>query len=426
MFKKTILKNGLRIITSEMPNMKSVASIILIGAGSRYENEKNNGISHFLEHMFFKGTKKRPTSKQISETIEKVGGQVNAFTSIDHTGFWTKVPKKHFKLGIEFLSDLILNSLIKPEEIEKEKGVIFEEINMYLDNPQSYVSFLIHQLMWKNQALGFDPLGKKEIIKKITKENFIKYIQDLYQPSNMVISVAGDIKHEQIVKEVEKIFNNIESKPIKKFKKIKDQQNKPQILLRKKDTDQAHLCLSLKSNNLFYNNHKKTVYQILNTILGGTMSSRLFMEIREKKGLAYYIHSSLDYFNEAGALIISAGLNVNKINLAIKIILKEFNKLKNIKIKKTELSKIKEYLKGNLLLETDDTDFICNWYGSKELFSSQKIQTPEEKIIEIEKVTINDIQKAAKDLFKTTKLNLAIISSLGNENEKNLLPLLKI
>jgi predicted Zn-dependent peptidase len=425
MFKKTILKNGLRIITSEMPEMKSVASIILIGAGSRYENKNNNGISHFLEHMFLKGTKKRPTAKQISETIERVGGQFNAFTSIDHMGFWTKMPKKHFKLGIEFLSDLILNSLIESKEIEKEKGVILEEINMYLDNPQSYVSVLIHQLMWKNQSLGFDPLGKKEIIKKITQKDFVKYIQNLCQPSNMVVSVAGDIKYRQIVEEVEKLFNKIKNNPTKKIIKTKDRQNKPQILLRKKDTDQAHLCLSLKSNEFFYNNSQKTVYQILNTILGGTKSSRLFTEIREKKGLAYYIHSSLNYFNETGALIVSAGLNINKIDLAIKIILKELNKLKNIKISKTELNKIKEYLKGNLILETDDTDFICNWYGIKELFSPQKIQTPEEKIAEIEMVTIDDIQKAAKKIFKTSKLNLAIIGNLS-ENKKNLLSLLKI
>jgi predicted Zn-dependent peptidase len=425
MFKKTILKNGLRIITSKMPGMKSVASIILIGAGSRYENKNNNGISHFLEHMFFKGTKKRPTAKQISETIEKIGGQFNAFTSIDHMSFWTKVPKKHFKLGIEFLSDLVLNSLIESKEIEKEKGVILEEINMYLDNPQSYVSILIHQLMWKNQTLGFDPLGKKEIIKKITQKDFVKYIQNLCQPSNMVVSVAGDIEHRQIVEEVEKIFNKIKNNPTKKIIKTKDCQSKPQILLYKKDTDQAHLCLSLKSNEFFYNNSQKTVYQILNTILGGTMSSRLFTEIREKKGLAYYIYSSLDYFNETGALIVSAGLNINKINLAIKIILKEFNKLKNIKLSKVELNKIKEYLKGNMILETDDTNFICNWYGIKELFSPQKIQTLEEKIAEIEMVTINDIQKAAKKIFKTSKLNLAIIGNLS-ENKKNLLSLLKI
>jgi len=424
MFKKTILKNGLRIITSEMPEMKSVASIILIGAGSRYENKKNNGISHFLEHMFFKGTKKRPNTKQISETIEKVGGQVNAFTSIDHTGFWTKVPKKHFKLGIEFLSDLVLNSLIESKEIEKEKGVILEEINMYLDNPQSYVSVLIHQLMWKNQALGFEPLGEKEIIKKITREYFIKYIQDLYQPSNIVVSVAGDIKHEQIVKEVENLFSKIQNNSTKKFIKAKDYQNKPQILLYKKDTDQAHLCLSLKSNELSYNNPQKTIYQVLSIILGGSMSSRLFTEIRGKRGLAYYVYSSIDYFNEVGALIVSAGLNIDKINEAIFLILKEFNKLKNIKISEVELNKIKEYLKGNLLLETDDTDFICNWYGLKELFSSKKIQTPEEKMIEIEKVTIDDVQKAAQKIFKTSKLNLAIISSKGDK--KDILPLLKI
>ncbi|PKL72581.1 hypothetical protein CVV26_01035 [Candidatus Kuenenbacteria bacterium HGW-Kuenenbacteria-1] len=390
MFKKTILKNGLRIITSEMPEMKSVASIILIGAGSRYENKNNNGISHFLEHMFFKGTKKRPNAKQISETIEKVGGQINAFTSIDHTGFWTKVPKKHFKLGIEFLSDLVLNSLIKSEEIEKEKGVILEEINMYLDNPQSYISTLIQQLMWKEQNLGFDPLGEKKIIEKIKREDFINYIKDLYQPSNMVISVAGDIKHEQVIIEVEKIFNKIKNKSIKKFKKVEDQQKKPQILLYKKETDQAHLCLSLKSDYLSYNNPQKTVYQVLSVILGGTMSSRLFMEIREKRGLAYYIYSSIDYYNETGALVVSAGLNINKINQAIKIILREFKKLKNIKVSKVELNKIKEYLKGNLLLETDDTDFICK----------------------------------AKEIFQTNKLNLAIISPF--ENTKLFLPLLKI
>jgi predicted Zn-dependent peptidase len=416
MFQKTTLKNGLRIITSEMPQMQSVATDIFIGAGSRYENKQDNGISHFLEHMMFKGTKKRPTAKKISQTIESIGGILNAGTSIDWTYYWTLVPNKYFPLGIELLSDIIQNSLFDSKEIKKEAGVIIEEINMYQDNPQVYVEKLIHNLMWKDQNLGLTPLGTKENIKKSKKINFINYLKDLYQPSNMVVSVVGKIKHKRAVEESKKLFGNLKNRKIKKIQKVKEIQKKPAVYLYKKQTDQVHLCLATKTKKLnhFSDSILKTTFDVLNAILSAGMSSRLWLEIREKKGLAYYIHSLVEDFAEVGDLTIFAGLNINKVEEAIKIILNELRKIKEKRVDEKELKKTKEFMKGVLLLKTEDTRSMSSWYGLQELLY-QPVQTPEEKIAEIDKVTAADIQRAAREIFRTEKLNLAMIGPFEDE-----------
>lgn len=424
MYQKTTLKNGLRIITSEMPQMQSVATAIFIGAGSRYENKQNNGISHFLEHMMFKGTKKRPTTKDISQTIEGIGGILNGGTSIDWTYYWDIVPNRYFSLGIELLSDIIQNSLLDPKEIEKEKGVIIEEINMCLDDPQTYAGDLIHNLMWKGQNLGLTPLGTKKNIQKMERFDFVNYLKDLYQPSNIVISVAGKIEHTQAVKESKKFFGNLKDTKIKKIKKIKEIQKKPAIHLYKKETNQVHLCLAAKTAKLnhFSDSTFKTTFEILNTILGKGMSSRLWLEIREKRGLAYYIYSTVEDFAEVGDLTVSAGLNIDKVEEAIKMILNEFYRMKEEKVGEKELKKTKEFIKGILLLKTEDTRSMSSWYGLQELLY-QPVQTPEEKIAEIDKITASDVQRAAREIFKTQKLNLAMIGPF--EDEERFLKLLR-
>lgn len=427
MFQKTILKNGLRVITSEMPQMQSVASTIFIGAGSRYENKQNNGISHFLEHMLFKGSKKRPSQKEIAQVIEGVGGVLNGGTSIDWTCYWTLTPAKYFSVGLDVLSDMIFNSLFDSKEIKKEKGVIIEEINRKKDDPEIYIESLIQNLMWKGQSLGFTPLGTKENIKKTKKVDFLNYLKNLYQPSNMVISVAGNIKHEKVIKETERLLGNIKNGRIRKFKKIKEIQKKPRILLHKKETDQIHLCLGTKTEKLdhFTKSIFKTIFEILNTVLGRGMSSRLFLEIREKKGLAYSIGSSIDSFREVSSLVVSAGLNIDKIEEAIRIILKEFKKLKEKRVGERELKKAKEFIKGILLLRMENTNFVSSWYGLQELLSF-KIQTPEEKIAEIKKITATDIKKAAEEIFRTQKLNLAMVGPFKEKDKERFLKLLKI
>lgn len=416
MFQKTTLKNGLRIITSEMPQMQSVVTSIFVGAGSRYENKNNNGISHFLEHMVFKGTKKRPSAKKISQTIEGIGGVLNAGTSIDWTYYWDIVSNKYFPLGIELISDIILNSLLDLKEIETEKEVIIEEINMYQDDPGTYVGDLIHSLMWKDQNLGLTPLGTKESIEKMKRVDFTDYFKNLYHPSNIVISVAGKITHTQVIEEAKNLFGKLRSKKKGKIKKAEEIQRRPKILLHKKETDQVHLCLSAKTKKLNHHSNSffKTSFDVLNTILGGGMSSRLWLEVREKRGLAYRINSTVEDFDEVGDLTVYAGLNINKAEQGIKVILEEFKKIKEKKVSEKELKKTKEFIKGILLLKMENTRTVSSWYGLQELLY-QPVQTPEEKVAEIDKVTASDVQKAAQEIFRTEKLNLAIIGPFKDE-----------
>ncbi len=413
MYKLTTLKNGLKVITCEMPNVSGVSTNIFVGAGSRYETKEENGISHFLEHMVFKGTKKRPSALDLSKVIDSIGGMINAATSHDYTFYWTKVPKKYFSLGIEVLSDMLLNSLLKEEEINKEKGVIIEEINMKNDTPMSNVLSLGYQLMWGNTPLGQDILGPKENIVKMNKENFVNYLKNLYQPQNMAIAIAGNIKHQIIVKEVEKYLGGLKNNPIRAYQKYEDKQSKPEILLHYKKTDQAHLFLGFKA--IPRHHPQKPVLDIINMILSGGMSSRLFINIREKRGLAYYIRAYEDNFLDTGCFFAHAGLNSERLEEAIKAILEEFKKLKEEKVSAAELKKVKEYIKGNLLLDMDDSEEVSSWFGTQAIFDKE-IKTPQEKISEIEKVTPEQVQKLAKQLFTKDKLNLTLIGPFKDKN----------
>ncbi|TSC95927.1 MAG: peptidase M16 domain-containing protein [Parcubacteria group bacterium Athens1014_10] len=421
MHKLTTLKNGLKIITSEMPHTSGVSTNIFVGAGSRYETKKESGISHFAEHMFFKGTKKRPSTLEISKIIDGVGGIMNAFTAHDHTCFWNKVPKKYFSLGIDVVSDTFLNSLFKEKEIEKEKGVIMEEINMGKDTPMRHVVDLFYELIFQNTPLGQNIIGTKKSVSAMKREDFMVYLKSLYQPQNIAISVAGDIKHSKIVEEIKKRFDKIEKRETRKYQSVIDEQNKPAVLINFKDTNQSHLILGFKALSKY--DPQKPVLDMINMILSGGMSSRLFIDIRVKKGLAYYVRAYEHNFMDIGCFYVHAGLNSEKIEEAIKLIIKEFKELKEKKVSLKELKKAKEYLKGNLLLDMDDTEEVSSWFGTQALFE-KKIKTPEEKIKEIEKVTAEQIQKLSQKLFIQNKMNLALIGPF--KDEKPFLKLLKI
>lgn len=405
-YKITKLKNGLKVITSEMPHALGVSNNVFVGAGSRYETKEENGISHFLEHMTFKGTKKRPTAGDVSGTIDSVGGRLNAGTSDDFTYFWNTVPQKYFSLGLELLADTISNSLLKEEEINREKGVIVEEINRYKDMPSNYVIRLGQGLLWGDTPLGRDTLGTKENIKKFQRKDFLNYLKILYQPQNMVISVVGNIKHQEVVQEAEKNFGKLKSSPIRNWDKYKDKQKQVESLVHYKETDQAHLFLGFKARP---RNHPDIpILDAIFSILSGGMSARLFINIRERKGLAYHIRSYEDNFLDTGCFFVHAGLNSQKLEEAIKAILEEFKKLKEEKVGDKELRKAKEYLKGNFLLSMDDCENVAFHFGKSALFD-KKIKTLEEEIKEIEKVTPEQIQKLAQKLFVKEKLNLALI-----------------
>ena len=406
MYKKSKLKNGVRVILAPMKSTKTVAVLVMVGTGSKNENEKNRGISHFLEHMFFKGTKKRPTALDISKELDGIGGIYNAFTGKEYTGFWAKVDNKHYDVALDVISDILLNSKFDSAEIEREKGAILEELNMYLDNPIMHIPDLFENLLYKNQPLGYDEIGNRKTISSVIKKDFVDYYKKHYTGQNIVIAVAGNFNEKKIKNKIKKYFNITKKSAAKKCSKTYDEQKRPAALIEYKKTDQTHLCLGVRGYNI---SHKdKYVLNILSVVLGGNMSSRLFISVREKKGLAYYIHTSAETYKDVGYLVAQSGVNNEKCLEAIKIILDEFKKVKEEKISAEEIKRAKDYLKGQAIISLESSNSMASFFAGQEL-STGKILTPKEKFAKIDAVTADDLQRVARDIFVNNKLNLALI-----------------
>jgi len=405
MFKKTKLADGLRIITVPVKGTKAVTIIILVGAGSRYEKKRENVISHFLEHMFFKGTKKRPDQLKVAETLDRVGGMCNAFTGKEYTGYWAKVASEHFDLALDWIADIFLNSKIQEKKIQKEKGVIIEEINMYLDTPKSYVGYLWEKLLYGDQPAGRMILGEKENVKRFKRKNFLDFLKNHYGAKNTIVCVAGEIKPNLVEKKIRKYFKGARRTKLKTKSRIIESQTRPKTLIHFKETDQTHLCLGVRGYNLLH--PKRYVQSVLATILGGMMSSRLFISIRGK-GLAYYIGTSSQMYTDAGYLVSAAGIDNQRVERAIVSILKGHKDLKSKKIKKAELKKAKDYLKGILALSLESSDAQTIFYGIQELLE-ERILTLKEIFVRIDEVSQKDILELAQDIFRPEKLNLALI-----------------
>lgn len=400
------LKNGLRLLSIPMPAVKSVTMLILVAIGSRFEEKEINGISHFLEHMAFKGTQKRPTALDIATTIDGIGGEFNAFTSKDNTGYYIKAASKHLPLLFDVLSDMLLHSKFDSEEIEREKGVIIEEINMYEDTPMRKVGDLYENLLYGDTKLGRDISGLREVIRSIKREDFINYLNRFYTPSNTLVVVAGGLGKNSNKKMTEDYLGSWPKKKVKKADSFRDEQKKPALLVKYKDTKQAHLCLGVRSYNLSHPDRYKL--GVLTNILGGGMSSRLFIEVRERRGLAYYIRSSNEMYFDVGNFVTQAGVDVSRIDDAIRVILDQFNRLKSEKVSQKELVKAKENLKGKLILELEDSRNVAGMLATSLLLEG-KARTPEEIIKEVDKVSVDEIEKTARDIFKEETLNLAVI-----------------
>lgn len=413
-FKKTTLENGLRIITVPMPQVKSVTALILVGAGSRYETKETNGIAHFAEHMFFKGTKKRPTAHSISVTIDGIGGVLNAFTGQEYTGFWVKAAAAHLNLALDVLTDMIRNSKFDPKEINRERGVIIEENNLYLDTPFQYVGDLFMQILYGDHPLGWDIAGQKKVVRKVGRQDFLSYLNSLYHPNNTVVSLAGDLDGSGAEKEVEKFLGKLKkTKPIS-FEPFRRSQKGPRLKLKFKKTDQAHFCLGFPAYPI---GHKdRYALSVLNSVLGVGMSSRLFIEVRERRGLAYYCRSNVSEYLDTGFLVAQSGVDLKRTNEAIKVVLNEFDKLRSRKVAIKELAKAKEIIKGRLVLGLEDSYMVAQFFGGQELLM-KKIRTPEQVIKKIEAVTAADVKRVACDIFKNEKLNLAVIGPFKDKGK---------
>ncbi|OGG20429.1 hypothetical protein A3D03_01680 [Candidatus Gottesmanbacteria bacterium RIFCSPHIGHO2_02_FULL_40_13] len=407
-YKLNTLENGLKLLTIPMPGVESVTVLVMVGVGSRYEEKKINGLSHFLEHMAFKGTQKRPSAFDIASLIDGIGGEFNAFTSKDHTGYYVKAAKKHLSLLVDVLSDMLLHSKFDPLEIEKEKGVIIEEINMYEDIPMRKIGDLYENLLYGDTKLGRDIAGIKEVIKSVKREDFISYMDRFYGPVNTVVAIAGGIplKGDTLKGTVEKYLGGWKNKKVEKPEFFKENQTTPAFHLTFKDTQQAHLCLGVRSFPLLHPGRYAS--GVLTNILGGGMSSRLFIEVRERRGLAYYVRANDERYIDVGNFVVQAGVDVARIDDAIKVILDELRKIKNAKIDKKELNKAKENMKGKLILELEDSRSVAALFATSKVIED-KILTPLEIMQKVDSITIEDLQKTAGEIFQQSQLNLAII-----------------
>jgi predicted Zn-dependent peptidase len=407
MFKKITFKNGLRLITVPQKNTQSATVLVLVGTGSKYEEKRLNGISHFLEHLLFKGTKKRPTPQKVAETLDRLGGIYNAFTSEEDTGYFAKVKSTYFEEAVDWVSDIYLNSILPPEEIERERGVIIEEINMYHDNPLTHIWTLWKKLLYGDQPAGWDVAGTKETILSIKREDFISYKKTHYVAQNTIICLAGNFSQKQWIKKIEKYFAKIEKGVAPQKEKVIENQKKPELILETRDIDQTHLCLGVRAFNLFH--PLKYTIEVLATILGGMMSSRLFNEIRVKRGLAYYIKTEVNLDSDTGYLVTSAGIKNEKVEEAINIILKEYKRAKEKFFSEAEIKKARDYLKGKLALSMETSDNLAFFFAFQEMLEG-KIKNLEEIFKEIDKVDRKKILECSREIFRPERLNLALIS----------------
>ena len=405
-FSKKVLPNGLRVITVPMKDNPTVTVLVLVSTGSKYETKRVNGISHFLEHMCFKGTTKRPKAIDISKELDALGSQYNAFTAQEYTGYYAKSDARHFRQIFDVVSDVYLNSTFPDAEIEKEKGVIIEEINMYEDTPARHVQDLFMKLLYGDTPAGWNIAGEKENILKMKRDDFVTYKSKHYVPEATVMVVAGQVKEAEVMKEVKKIFGHIPKAKKDKKLKVVEKQDKPDVLVKYKKTDQTHFVLGVRSYDLF--SKKNAILTVLGAILGGGMSSRLFQKLREEMGVGYYVRAYNDTYTDHGVFQISAGVDNKRIEEVIKAVLVECKKLRDEKVDEDELSKVKEYLIGNTKLSLEASDDIANFFGGQELLRG-KMEDIEEKSKHIRKVTVKQVQELAKEIFTDKHLNLALI-----------------
>lgn len=405
-YTKKILPNGLTIIEVPSHDAESVVVDFFVKTGSRSETAKENGISHFLEHFLFKGTKKYPSALAISSLIDSIGGEMNANTGKEHTQFYIKAASHHLPLIFEVLTDMVQNPLLDFAELEKEKGVIVEEINMYKDTPMMEIENVLERTMWPKDALGRDIAGTKETVTKFTTKMFSEYINRHYQAPNMILGISGKYVQKDFNRLVEKYWTKFPKKKFYGWVKAKDKQLSSRIKVEFKQTEQAHLSIGFKG--FAYGDKRNAAQSVLSAVLGGGMSSRLFTEVREKRGLCYYVRAMGSNYQDTGVFNIGAGVQIDKIQEAIKVIFDELKKIKSRQVEQKEMQKAKEFLKGKTILALEDNQARLDWFLEAAAFKP-KIQTPSEVFTKIDSVTVSAVQKTAQDLFENKNLTLAVI-----------------
>lgn len=404
-FEKTTLGNGIRVVTANMPQVGSVSCFVMLAAGSRYETAESKGIAHFSEHMFFKGTDRRPTARTIATEIDAIGGEFNAFTGKEITGYYVKCGSQTRDIALDVLTDMLLNSRFDPDEIAKEKGVILEEMNVYLDNPQRYVGSIYDRLLFADQPLGWDILGTKETIEGATRDTFVSYLDAWYRPERIVIGVGGRIG-DGLHDRLEELLGAVEPAQTGVPAAVELPTNGGQVYLHTKASEQAHLILGVRGYPIGHPN--RYALQLLAVVLGGGMSSRFFTEVREKRGLAYYVHAASGSYTDAGTLYAGAGVEIARIDEAITTILGELRKIAEEPVPADELEKARGYSKGRFVLRLESPQGTIQ-YGLRREVLEGEIEEPEELLRQIDAVTVEDVQRVARDLFDGKRLYLALV-----------------
>jgi predicted Zn-dependent peptidase len=394
-----------------MPHTQSASIVLYVGAGSRYESPEEAGISHFVEHMCFKGTPRYPTSKEISEAIEGVGGVMNASTDREMTAFWCKVAQPHFRSAFAVLMDMIINPLLDPEELEKEREVIQEELRMTNDHPTYKVDLLIDEALWPDQAMGRDVGGTADSVDAITREGIAEYLAHQYNPANTVVAVAGNITHQEVVQLLEDITAGWTPEQSLDWEPVAHSNGGPVVRMEQRRTDQTHICLALPG--LALDDPDRYNLALLNVMLGDGMSSRLFLNLREQQSLAYDVNSSLNHFRDCGSLVVYCGVEPKKSRAAVKAVIHELGKIHQ-EAPAEELHKAKEYTKGRLLLRMEDSRAVASWLASQELLQ-ERVATPDEAVQWVDDVTASDVARVAQKLFRQENLRLAVVGPHRSE-----------
>jgi predicted Zn-dependent peptidase len=411
-YKKYTLKNGLRIILAPMHETETATVMIMTGVGSRYETRGENGLAHFLEHMFFKGTAKRPNAIDISKELDGLGAEYNAYTGKDRTAYYAKVEARHWETALDIVSDLFLNAKIEEEEIKREKGPVLQELNMYEDMPPRHINDLWERHLYGDTPLGWEIIGTKENLHRFTRRDFMKYLARGYVAENVVVGVAGKIDPKKVLVEIKRHFAGIRTGKKPTFKKVKEAQSKPGVFVQKKKTDQSHLVIGVRTYPM--NHPDRYTLAVLATILGGGMSSRLWLAVRERRGLAYRVTTGVETYHDAGYLATQSGVEHANLEETIRVILEEYRKIAKEKVSAAELIKAKEHMKGQMALAFEGSDDIVEYLITQETIYG-KVTLPKEKAKKIDAVTADDVLRVAQDIFRNDKLNLAVI---GPEADK--------
>jgi predicted Zn-dependent peptidase len=428
MYKLYTLPNGLDTVIVPMPDTRTATVLVMVGTGSKYESKENNGISHFLEHMFFKGTKNRPNAMTLASELDGLGAEYNAFTSKEYTGYWVKTEAGRIEQAMDIVSDMLLAPKLSSVEINREKGVIIEELNMYQDNPMYYIEDVFEECLYGNTPAGWDTIGTRENIVGFTRKDFTRYLESQYAAHNTFVCVAGGVAESRAKTLARKYFAaggfGERGKKFLEKEPVEESQRAPQLKIHYKKTGQAHISLGVRAYP--YDHKDRTAAKFISILLGGSMSSRLFSRLRERNGLAYYVRTEAEFYTDSGYLTTRAGVPVDKVGEAIRIILEEYRKLKRAAVPKAELERNKDLLRGRTVLQLESSDAMVNWFGRQAVLldtiareegkkKKLRLASPKKYLEAVNGITAKDIKRTAQDIFTSQGLNLALIGPFKNK-----------